>query len=390
MDIKIRRINGFRNRRLSFLHFVSSILAVLLMALMSVGQAMAAEIVIHETNSATVVLEPATRRFARSISIHPNGQEWLISELVDEPSGQSGWHLLRYDMANDRLYRYQLPEGYIYEQTRYSERGDWVVMTRSPRHDGTPESAQRAFMMCDFVLLNMTNRSLRIIPVGGRFVTNAVLSPDLKRIAYWSTELINLSASTRIKTGRKDLFEYDLELGRHRLFAGPYQFGEGGRINYVDQDTLVVGAWWPREYEAKESMANQVYTLRRGMTGPIWPEDFAPDVYYATYPSFDSSHRLSVYAHLKTLGMGLFSIASNRIDVWKTPYDKSRPSMIPQVFNALASPTGDYLVMVYTYNSHDRMQRMAFALLDFKKSLWRNVAIPAFETATVIPVTVNR
>ena len=65
----------------------------------------------------------ADRKF-QQISIHPNGEEWLITE----EKGKN--YLLLYSLKTKRLQRYETPGNYEYTFAAFTRTGDQIVMIR--------------------------------------------------------------------------------------------------------------------------------------------------------------------------------------------------------------------------------------------------------------------
>src|ERR1035441_4650633 len=57
------------------------------------------------------------------ISIHPNGEDWIFSECVENNSNQSECHILKFNLHTKQLYRYVTPAGYQYSFPSFSPKG---------------------------------------------------------------------------------------------------------------------------------------------------------------------------------------------------------------------------------------------------------------------------
>lgn len=179
----------------------------------------------EKTATVAVVETPTTRtpfsppnggRAIRSLSVHPNGVDWLFVECAQD--GDNRCDVMRYQLASGRLYRYALPAAYSYIYARYSPKGNFIVMSRRPVYGDTEEDLRRSLNDSEIVLMRQDGRALEVIPTALGNKLWPFMSLDETRIAYWRVARL-VPPGNRIRLFDFDIWEFDRRAMVERPFA---------------------------------------------------------------------------------------------------------------------------------------------------------------------------
>ncbi|PTN40007.1 hypothetical protein DAI43_38490, partial [Achromobacter xylosoxidans] len=110
----------------------------------------------------TVFSPPNGGREIRSLSIHPNGSDWLFVECVERIHQRCD--VMRYQLTTGRLYRYGLPEGFRYTYAHYSPQGRYIVMSRRKIPGDSEDEERRSLNESEIALMPSEGGVLTIIP----------------------------------------------------------------------------------------------------------------------------------------------------------------------------------------------------------------------------------
>ncbi|HEX2530276.1 MAG TPA: hypothetical protein VHK70_02265, partial [Burkholderiaceae bacterium] len=195
----------------------------------------------------TFVLEKNGRDFDK-ISIHPNSEDWLFTECSRDLNPHGDCHLLRYNINTKQLQRYLLPDGYLYGYASFSPRGNFIVMNRSPKHDGSEAGIRQSRENGEIAMMRSDGADFRVLPIPkGRNIA-PVMSKDETRIAYWRNSDVPQPSGRTAGFGDFDIREYDLRTHKDSLFAGPFHFYEGGNSQYLSDDEIMINSYGPRQH----------------------------------------------------------------------------------------------------------------------------------------------
>lgn len=217
------------------------------------------------TDPAHAVLAAERGRDIRSLSVHPNGVDWLFVECAQ--SGDNRCDVMRYQLDSGRLYRYALPPAYSYTYARYSPKGNFIVMSRMPVYGDTEDELRRSLHDLQIVLMRADGSAFEVVPVAPGNKLSPFMSPDESRIAFWHSERL-VPPGRRVRLLEFDIWEFDRRGMHEQPFAGIFKFVEGGQAQYISDDEILLESFGPsglfsRYHEIYAGSA--IYRMRRGM-----------------------------------------------------------------------------------------------------------------------------
>lgn len=330
-------------------------------------------------------LEKNGRDFDK-ISIHPNSEEWLFTECSRELNPEGDCHLLRYNINTKQLQRYLLPDGYLYSYASFSPQGNYIVMSRSPKHDGSEEKIRQSFENGEIVMMRSDGTDFRVLPIPKGRNLAPVMSKVETKIAYWRISSQRLPGGDR-GWGDFDVHEYDLKTKREVLFVGPFHWVGGGNPQYLSENELMINSYSPRkngqnmanEYQKKYNYS-QVYLLKRGAVD--FPVPSFADVEHAQNSSADRAGNIYLDGQkMPGVGASFFRKApSGEITLWRRPH-------LGALRNATVAPNGQYIAFIYAAEgTRYSARKSAMGLLDTVDSKWLPVDIPSLQSSMPLVV----
>ncbi|WZB75894.1 hypothetical protein WJ972_07420 [Achromobacter insuavis] len=106
---------------------------------------------------------PNGGREIRSLSVHPDGNDWLFVECAR--TGDNRCDVMRYQWKTGKLYRYGLPAGYTYPYARYSPQGNYIVMSRRRIAGDSDDEQRRSLDAMQILLMRSDGEGLEILPL---------------------------------------------------------------------------------------------------------------------------------------------------------------------------------------------------------------------------------
>jgi len=330
-------------------------------------------------------LEKNGRDFDR-ISIHPNSEEWLFTECSRELKPEGDCHLLRYNINSKQLQRYILPDGYLYSYASFSPQGNYIVISRSPKHDGSEEKIQQSFENGEIVMMRSDGTDFRVLPLPKGRNLAPVMSKDETKIAYWHISSQRTPGGGR-GWGDFDMREFDLKTKQDTLFAGPFHFVSGGNSQYVSENEIMINSYSPRinglnmanEYQKKYNYS-EVYLLKRGDVEIPVPS-FA-DVEHAKNASADRAGNIYLDGQkMPSVGTALFRrTPSGEITFWQRPH-------LGALRHVIVAPNGQYISFIYSADgTRWAEKKSAMGRLDIANSQWIPVSIPTLQSSAQLVV----
>lgn len=326
-------------------------------------------------------LETPSREF-QYLSIHPNGEDWLITE------SSHGGQILLYNLKTNRLQRFELPGDYEYTFATFSPSGKKIALVRKQRFPGDQvldriaelKTSQIAFMDRD-------GSHFRVLPIPSAIIVSVAISPDERKIAYWVGKTIRKPGSKTL-VADFDIREFNFATNNDELFSGPFNFFGINGIYYLDDSILVAGASAPRaligKMENYEDRFNQseIYRLTRRQSGVPDPIFFTN--YYAHSPAIDRKKNIYVIDYPKKTGRSITRKTSDGKSVsWQTPNLNGC-----SIYGLSPSPEGDYIAFIYGQTTVQTGQKkFAIGVLDVGDGIWTSKSIPSSDTASPIAVT---
>lgn len=323
-----------------------------------------------------------------AISIHPDGEHWLVSECTNriEPK-RFGCYLFLYSRTTKIYRRLDLPKDYDYSDAKFSPTGRWIVFVRSrvPKNTSREEMV-RALSESEILMMRADGTDLRILAVPKGRIKAPVISPDESKVAYW------VSRHAR-PTGSKttfidfDVHEFDIASNTDALFAGPYEFYLAEGLQYKTRDEIVANAYGPAafvssmgKYQEKFG-SSEIYFFRRG--GQDFPTPAFPTIVSATYPSIGKDDRLYLLGSPRPHGKSIVEAdLENAIRRWPIPQLGDQG-----IASITASPDGAYIVFVYpTTPIRSTDPKNGLGVFDLSEERWIPVSLPLPESASPLPV----
>ncbi len=322
------------------------------------------------------------RQFS-GLSISNNGSEWLIAECIFEPDPDAGCFILKYNLIQDKLYRFALPKGYQYQFARYSISGNWIVATRNPVHNGKAEDIQKSFEQSEIVLFRTDGSEFKVLPIKG-FNTNPAMSPGEKKIAFWTPKILKMGSKTRTKSIDYDVYEFDLLTEKVNLFSGVINFVDGGKLQYLNEDQILLSSYSTLDqFRANLPLSgDKLFILNRGSEKNFRQITYE-NITYTNHPSIDVNSITYLSGVVKKKGSSFLQVKENTITKsWIQPFIQLRSMVV--------SPTGSYIGFTHDAAKMGSGNRsIEFGLLDTTTNVWKNISIPPLNTAELIAVTLK-
>ncbi|MGO9147825.1 MAG: hypothetical protein ACLQDF_15820 [Desulfomonilia bacterium] len=314
-----------------------------------------------------------------SLSVHPNGEELFFVE-VDRNRLHS--KVLRYNLKNGRLQHYNLQdEAYAYMDAKISPSGKYVVMTRIPRLFSDEAKTREAEESAEIAFMKSDGTDFKVLNLSHGFKYSPIISNDDSKVAYWRGPLRPPHSKTLAI--HLDIWEVDLNIGTDTLFAGPFEFFQGGQMQYLPGDGEIMAhadtprARLTREYYNKSNNSN-VYKISRGQTEV--PDPILTEIRSASYPLTDRAGNL--YFRGERPGASLFKkTPQGKIEQWKMPHE------FVNIVSSCVAPDGSYVAFIYFFYGKSPLLR-GLGMLDTKTSQWRTLSIPPFNSSSPIAVKV--
>lgn len=321
-------------------------------------------------------------RDLRSLSVHPNGQDWLFLECPDQ--GDSCL-VMRYNLRSRILSRFVLPEGYSYSYAHYSPRGTYILMSRNPIYGETYADAQRGVKASQILMMRSDGTDLRILPVSTGVNLSPVMSRDERKVAFWKSDRV--LPPGRISLLDLNIWEYDLASKSERLFTGKkFDFLSGAELFYRNNEEISIGSYGPsvrlrNPNYGKKFGGNEIFTLRRGQLEDPVPVQY-PDLINASFRTVDEQGNVFMWAGtIQDPSQGLTRVSSDQHQtIWRT-----RTSSYPK--EIAVDPAGLYVAAIFWDLPMSRGEKRAgFAKFSLETKSWENVRVPSVEHATLIQV----
>ncbi len=339
-----------------------------------------------DSESLSIEKPKQIERLYNHVSIHPNGEQWLIDECTERinPPHHS-CYLFIYKRSDQSYKRYDLDPAYSYTDARFSPTGKFIVaVRRKTSRDKSYEARLKEYTESELVVLRIDGSDIRVLPTPKGRVKSPVMSPDESKIAYW------ISGRTR-PPGEKTIFmdfdirEFDLASGRDALFTGPYRFFEAHTLHYKTADILIANAYAPLAFVTSMGPyrnkygSSSIYFFERGEHKfPVPAYSAMPS---ATSPSAAKDGRIYLRGSPKESGQSLIETA-DEIEVRRWPV----PQWSDQgILSVAVSPDATHVVFTYlTSPVGSSAPQNNLGLFDIALERWHRLNIPLPETALVL------
>lgn len=324
------------------------------------------------------------------VSIHPDGERWLITECTDrlgQPLGSC--YLFLYNRKTQAYQRYDLDPHYMYVDGQFSPSGNTIVAVRRPMPTAnTNDEANRVYVSGEIVLMNVDGSGLRVLPIPQGFVERPALSPDETKVAYWR-------AAKARPPGRKtwltdfDLWEFDLTSDENRLFAGKHEFFLVKGVQYISDEQVLANADSPTatpidvfRYHEKYGN-NQLYFLRRGrqeLPAPAFPE-----IISVSSAALGENRRVYLLGEPPPHGI---SIVEMEDGVMRRYWGMQRLTN-SGISNLFGAPSGGYLLFIYSsVPIRSSSPATGIGMFDLQQERWLPIPLPLAELAA--PLAANK
>lgn len=344
--------------------------------------------VVETPTTRTPFSPPNGGRAIRSLSLHPNGKDWLFVECAQD--GDNRCDVMRYRLDSGRLYRYALPAAYSYTYAHYSPKGNFIVMSRMPVYGETEEDLRRSLHDLQIVLMHADGSAFEVVPVAPGNKLSPFMSPDESRIAFWRSERL-VPPGRRVRLLEFDIWEFDRRGMHEQPFAGIFKFVEGGQAQYISDDEILLESFGPsRLFSRYHEMyaGSEIYRMRRGNDAVPIPVVF-DGIAHAQMPSMDRAGSLCLWGQTPRYGLTAIQISvDGRRQAWQEVPLPSEPWFEPR--ELVCDSSGRYIASIY----RDHPVRFGggtggLAMLDIATGTWSTVLLPSSWEAEEIPVTVS-
>lgn len=322
----------------------------------------------------------------QDISIHPNDEEWLISECTKSITGHPSCHLFFYNLKNETYKRIDLPKTYSYSNGRLSPSGKQILALRQPPpKTETHEDVMKSYAHGEIVIMNRDGGNLHVLPFPANRIMNPVMSPDETRVAYLVAESDKPYVQS-VSFAYFEIWEYNLISGENALFAGPMRFYHATTISYISNSEIIAGALAPELIGSTESRdylrkykGSEIFIIRRGMR--YAPEPIFYDIPFARHPSADDHGNIFFEAQPAKIGFSLVKKSTlGTTNIWRAPRKN-----LCTVSRYIASPSGNYVGFIYGGDSIASANgKRALGFFDVVKERWYPVSPPPIDESTIV------
>ncbi len=330
-------------------------------------------------NSRYPPFEAATEgRGFQNLSIHPNGQDWLISECSHAFTSYHACYLLIYNLVDRSYQRLDLPRTHSYVEAGFSPSGEQILFVRQPPTlQGGHSDVINSYAHGEIGIVNRDGSNFRMLPLKPSRIFSPVMSPNGEKLAY-------LVAGVDKPSGRGafftlfDIWEYDLTTGKNTIFAGPMKFYHASSISYLSNDEIIASGFAPantgseerRDYLGKYQ-GSEIFLIKRGMRFAPEPSFF--DLPNAKLPSTDLQGNLFYETAPAKTGFSL--TRKNRFGeptIWREP--RMNLCVITQY---IAAPSGTYVGFIYGGDQiKTRERKHALGYFYLNSETWNTVIPP--------------
>lgn len=344
--------------------------------------------VVETLTTRTPFSPPNGGRAIRSLSLHPNGNDWLFVECA--PDGDNRCDVMRYRRDSGRLYRYALPSAYSYTYARYSPKGNFIVMSRRPIYGDSEEELRRSLHDMEILLMREDGGALEVIPVGPGNKLWPFMSQDESRVAFWRSERL-VPPGRRVRLLEFDIWELDRRTMREQPFAGIFKFVDGGQAQYISDDEVLFESFGPSRLFSRyheRYAGSEIYRMRRRDVAVPTPVVF-DGIEHAQMPSMDRAGSLCLWGQTPRYGLTAIRISGDgRRQAWQEVPLPSEPWFEPR--ELVCDSSGRYIASIY----RDHPVRFGggtggLAMLDIATDSWSTVPLPSLWEAEEIPVAVS-
>lgn len=343
--------------------------------------------VVETPTTRTPFSPPNGGRAIRSLSVHPNGVDWLFVECAQD--GDNRCDVMRYQLDSGRLYRYALPAAYSYTYARYSPKGNFIVMSRRPVHGESEDALRRSLNDSEIVLMRQDGRELEVIPTALGNKLWPFMSLDETRIAFWKVARL-VPPGKRIRLFDFDIWEFDRRERAERPFANVFHFVDGGQAQYISDDEILFESYGPidhfSEYHRRYD-GNEIYRMRRGDDEVPTPVVF-DGIEHIRMPSMDRAGSLYLWGQTPRYGLTVIRIAADGERSGWLQEGGAEASFDPR--EVVCDPNGKYIASIY----RDHPLRFGggsggLAMLDMAAKKWSTLPLPPWAQAEEIPVIIS-
>lgn len=314
----------------------------------------------------------------QNISIHPNGEEWLISECTKIITGYPSCYLFIYNFKDHSYKRFDLPNEYSYSNGAFSPSGNRILAVRQPApKDSTHEALMKSYANGEIAIMNRDGSDFHVLPFPANRIMNPVMSPDETKVAYLVAESDKPYVQT-VSFSFFEIWEYNIISGENKLFAGPMRFYHATTISYLSNSEIITGALAPELIGSDESrdylhkyQGSEVFRIKRGMR--YAPEPSFYDLPFSRHPSADTQGNVYFEAQPEHIGFSLVKKDTlGTTKIWRAPRKN-----LCTVRRYLAAPSGNYIGFIYGGDSIESKEgKRALGYFDVRTETWHPVLPP--------------
>ncbi len=319
-----------------------------------------------------------------SVSIHLDGEQWLISECIRIESYRPlDCQLFLHNLRSKRYQRYQLPSDYIYTDAQFSPSGRLIVGVRRPVPKAdTYEELVRTFGNSEIFTMRLDGTHLKVYSDLKGHLKMPTLSEDETKLVYWKSSELR-SAGEKTTFAHFDVYEFDLATGREQLFAGPFRFFEVRGLQYLNKDRIILTAYGPSQYAAqigkyrKRFNSSEIYLISRGESN--LPDPSYTEIENASDATLDKTKNLYFLGMHKQHGISIFRFDQHPA-YWRIP------PLVPGGISALiAAPDGQYIGFIYPVNpARASNPTNSLGIFDLREERWIPLHLPPSSAAELI------
>lgn len=323
----------------------------------------------------------------KSLSIHPNGEDWFFTECSREFDLNGDCYVLQYSLKTKKLQRYDLPSNYLYGYANFSPQGRYIIMSRTPKHNGSKKEYQDAIEKSEITIMQSDGKNFTILPIANGNKILPIMSKNEMKISYWRSATLIPFRNTLISADF-DVYEYDLENEKEELFSGPYNFFDPGNIQYFSENEILLSSYGPKKYIASSEYSrkfngSQIYKIQKGRNDSLTP--FFVEIANVKDPSIDRYGNIYLTGQPPRLGSSFVKITPNKDVIFWQANTNLALSGFREV---ITDPNGKYVAFVYVAEGKNyRDRKNSFGILYVNNGSWVPVYIPELNKSTLLKIT---
>ncbi len=329
-----------------------------------------------------------------SLSLNADDSELMFVEGYMEQDKNDpkkevyNYGIFRLNLAKNTLRHYKLPESdkYRYTEASFSPKGNYVLMKRQPVYEYSnnldekenEDLLRQSYEQAEIVLMNADGSNFKVIKASAGIKGRPVMNNSETKIAY----VRGVLRPKRSKTfaSNFDIWEIDLKDKTDKLFAGPYEFYDMGRVQYLEGDEgVLANTSGPKNIDSRKYNYNSIQVINRSENGALKP--MVLDKIKSSEDSSIRSGNLFFRGEDPDKGMSFFKKdREDKITKWVEPISYKEKCLTP-------TSNGGKIFFIYSMRKNEaRSNKRGIGFLNTTTSKWQKLDIPKMLSSKPISV----